>query len=71
MNSQKNYIDLQNYGESMYFVSEKIKESLKVTNRITQSCFKKRAFYYPVGRSIDVGPLSENHHKINLIAGYE
>ena len=34
-----------------------------------QSRLKKRAFYSPLGAFIDVGLLSENCHKINLIMG--
>ena len=33
-----------------------------------QSHLKERAFYYQQGWSIDVGLLSETHHKISLIA---
>jgi hypothetical protein len=39
------------------------------THKILQSCFKKCAFYFPLGGSIDVGLLGENHHKIDFIAG--
>lgn len=37
--------------------------------KILQSRLKGRAFYFPQGRSINVGLLSENHHLNNLVAG--
>jgi hypothetical protein len=36
---------------------------------ILKSRLKERAFYFPLEGSIDVGLLSENLHKINLIVG--
>ena len=36
--------------------------------KIRKSHLKERAFYSPLGWSIDVGLLGENHHKISLIA---
>ena len=36
--------------------------------KILQSHLKGRAFYFSLGRSANVGLLSENHHVNNLIA---
>ena len=38
------------------------------TTIIFQSCLKEKDVYHPLGGSIDVGLLGENHHKINLFA---
>ena len=43
--------------------------NLHATYRKLQSRLKKSAFYSPLGAFIDVGLLSENCHKINLIMG--
>lgn len=38
----------------------------------SQSCNKKRALYFPLGRgSIDVGLVGDNHHKLNLVMSNE
>ena len=45
-----------------------IKKNSYATYENFQSRLKERAFYSQPGVSIDVGLLSENHHKISLIA---
>ena len=71
-NSQKKKKKIQRLANLYEFYTNisKIKNYISLQPyRVWKSHLKERAFYSPLGRSIGVGLLGENHHKINLITG--